>query len=284
METCNDDIILAISSLLLPRDRANLALACKRFGMRSRLAPTSKPRRRRRRRGGEEEERYALPWSIMEEASRRQVSMAKNDTNDKWKDSDLITIRGEESWMAVHQRLHLLRTSLVFGRIIGNTMKYVDGDITRIWGRKTGDKVGHSVAICQRMMKAGTTHSVEFVVTEVGGNIGFGIMRPIYDYPHRTMKFDEFGAYCNARRRLNAPGYEGDVHRICEKMPHLNGGDVIRMVLDFDKGTLTVYRNGVCFCVIVRTGLAGNYCWAVTMDKLGFSRPSVRILSGSIYR
>jgi hypothetical protein len=242
---------------------------------------------------GGEDERYARPWSIVEEASRRQVSAAKNDVRDAWRDSDHLTIRGEESWMAVHHRLHLLRYSLAFHRIIGNDIKFVDGDITRIRGRRRNcDNVGHSIAVCQRVMMAGggrgggagtaATHTVEFEVTDVGGNIGFGIVRPMHDYPHGRMRYDEFGSYCDARRRLNVQGYEGDVHRICERVPNLDRGDVVRMTLDLNGGTLSVYKNGSCAFVIARVGgLSGHYCWAVTMDKLGYSRPSVRILPES---
>jgi hypothetical protein len=288
METCNDDIILAISSLLLPRDLANLAFVCKRLGTRNNAAvsPMSNIKSassKQRRQQQEGEGTGCWPWSIIEEASRRQVSMAKNDKNNRWRDSDLITIRGEESWMAVHHRLHLLQSSLAFGRIVGSSIRYVDGDITRIQGRRTGERVGFSVAICQRVMKVGV-HFVEFAVMEVGGSMGFGIIRPIDDHPKKRMKHDEFRAYCNMRRHGNQPGYEGDIHQYYEQTMHLERGDVIGTILDLDASTLTVYKNGECLGVKIRNGLAGHYCWAVTMDRLGSSRPSVRIRPSNIDR
>lgn len=281
METCNDDIILAISSLLLPQDLANLAFVCKRLGMRNNVVVSStssgKSASSKQRRQQHEGVTGCWPWSIMEEASRRQVSMAKNDKDNRWRDSNLITIRGDdESWMAVHHRLHLLQSSLAFGRIVGSSIRYVDGDITHIQGRRTGERVGFSVAICQRVMKAGM-HFVEFAVTEVGGTIGFGIIRPIDGHPKKKMKNDEFRAYCNMRWQRNEPGYEGDIHQYYDQTIHLERGDVIGMMLDLDRSVLTVYKNGECLGVKIRTGLAGHYCWAVTMDRLGYSRPSVRV-------
>jgi hypothetical protein len=286
MEACNDDIILAISSLLLPRDLANLAFVCKRLGMRNNAAvsPTSKVRSAssQRRHQPKGEGTGCWPWSIMEEASRRQVSMAKNDKKNRWRDSDLITIKGGESWMAVHHRLHLLQSSLAFGRIIGSSIRYVDGDITHIQGRRTGERVGFSVAMCQRVMKAGV-HFVEFALTEVGGTLGFGIIRPIHDHPKKRMKRDEFRAYCNMRRHGNELGYEGNVHQYYVPTIHLERGDVIGMMLDLDASVLTVFKNSEFYYVMTRTGFAGHYCWAVFMDKLGISRPSVRIRPVNIH-
>jgi len=183
--------------------------------------------------------------------------------------------------MAVHQRLHLLRSSLAFGRIVGSSIRHVDGGIGRIRGKMTGERVGYSVAICQRVMMAGV-HCVEFDVTDVGGAMGFGVIRPIDDHPKKRMKHDEFRAYCNMRRHGNEPGYEGDVHQYYDQTMHLERGDVIGMVLDLDGSALTVYKNGKRLGAKVRTGLAGHYCWAVTMDRLGGSRPSVRIRPANI--
>jgi hypothetical protein len=40
-------------------------------------------------------------------------------------------------------------------------------------------------------------------------------------------------------------------------------GDVLRLLLDSDAGTLTVKKNGVMLGVAVSSGLTGDLCWAV---------------------
>jgi hypothetical protein len=40
-------------------------------------------------------------------------------------------------------------------------------------------------------------------------------------------------------------------------------GDVLRLLLDSDAGTLTVKKNGTLLRVAVTSGLTGDLCWAV---------------------
>jgi hypothetical protein len=51
-------------------------------------------------------------------------------------------------------------------------------------------------------------------------------------------------------------------------------GDVLRLLLDSDAGTLTVKMNGTLLGVAVTSGLTGDLCWAVAC---GSSSNSVRI-------
>jgi hypothetical protein len=51
-------------------------------------------------------------------------------------------------------------------------------------------------------------------------------------------------------------------------------GDVLRLLLDSDAGTLTVKKNGTLLGVAVTSGLTGDLCWAVSTAKAG---ESVRI-------
>ena len=44
----------------------------------------------------------------------------------------------------------------------------------------------------------------------------------------------------------------------------ISSGDEIGMLLDLDEGTLSVYKNGRKLGVL-KNGLAGPYCWAVSM-------------------
>jgi hypothetical protein len=51
-------------------------------------------------------------------------------------------------------------------------------------------------------------------------------------------------------------------------------GDVLRLLLDSDAGTLTVKKNGTLLGVAVTSGLTGDLCWAMTCWEAG---ESVRI-------
>jgi len=51
-----------------------------------------------------------------------------------------------------------------------------------------------------------------------------------------------------------------------EGMESMSPGDNIGMLLDLDEGTLSVYRNGRKLGVM-RRGLAGQYCWVVSLCK-----------------
>jgi len=46
----------------------------------------------------------------------------------------------------------------------------------------------------------------------------------------------------------------------------MDSGDNIGMLLDLDKGTLSVYKNGRKLGVMKR-GLAGPYCWVVSTHE-----------------
>ena len=212
---------------------------------------------------------------MMEEASRRRISLAKDDGNNPWRNSDLLTIRGrEESWMAVHHRLFMMQTSLVFSHIIGSAITRVNGDITHIQGRKSSGTDGSSVAVCQKVLRSGR-HYAEFIVTKLGRcGIIVGIIR--HDHAKKLMNHERFG----------------DIHQQSFYLESylLKRGDVIGMVLDFDDGgELTLYINGFCPGVQPRRGISGHYYWAVTMDQGIISHTtedrgscsSVRILSSS---
>ena len=56
-------------------------------------------------------------------------------------------------------------------------------------------------------------------------------------------------------------------------------GDVLRLLLDSDAGTLTVKKNGILLGVAVTSGLTGDLCWAVAMepDEYDEEQGSVRI-------
>ena len=51
-------------------------------------------------------------------------------------------------------------------------------------------------------------------------------------------------------------------------------GDVLRLLLDSDAGTLTAKKNGTLLGTVVPGGLTGDLCWAAAMSEGG---DSVRI-------
>jgi hypothetical protein len=57
-------------------------------------------------------------------------------------------------------------------------------------------------------------------------------------------------------------------------MQRYGPGDVLRLLLDSDAGTLTVKKNGALLGVAVTSGLTGELCWAVSCYGAG---DSVRI-------
>ena len=60
--------------------------------------------------------------------------------------------------------------------------------------------------------------------------------------------------------------YNGDPPdgKTWDGMERMSYGDKMGMLLDFDEGTLTVYKNGRKLGVM-RSGLAGPYCWVVSL-------------------
>ena len=58
---------------------------------------------------------------------------------------------------------------------------------------------------------------------------------------------------------------EGDDEEEWEGMEGCDNGDTIGMLLNLDKGTLSVYKNNRRLGVM-KDGLSGSYCWYVTID------------------
>ena len=69
--------------------------------------------------------------------------------------------------------------------------------------------------------------------------------------------------------------HEGD-HHAWHGQQGYDTGDVLRLLLDSDAGTLTVKKNGTLLGVMVTMGLTDDMCWAVPSAGVG---ASVRIKS-----
>ena len=68
--------------------------------------------------------------------------------------------------------------------------------------------------------------------------------------------------------------YHNDNPQHWQGMQGYDTGDVLRLLLDSDAGTLTVKKNGALLGVAVASGLTGDLCWAVSCFAQG---DSVRI-------
>ncbi|KAK1746201.1 hypothetical protein QTG54_002808 [Skeletonema marinoi] len=263
MDKCidSDDIVYALAAFLSPKDLVYLALTCKSFG-----AASGK-----------------TPWSRMEELARRQVSAAKDDVSFKWRHSDLLTIDGQESWINVYNRLHLLRTSIIFHTLINNDISYVDRNITHIRAKKSRSRGAvvssdYSYAICQQSMdfqKNSGRHFVQYRVTGQSSTIKLGIMRPIHSRRKRKMKIPEYCEFCNSQED---PAFTGLKHHCLFGDLISNGDDVYGLLIDLGSSHICVYQNYklVNINYMRFANLEGQFCWAVGMKK-DQHRVSVRI-------
>ena len=271
MDTFTDDVIFTLSLYLVPKELANLALVCKRFGYNNDSSKTKK-------KSVSKQQQQDYPWSLMEEASRRRISAAKNDIQNPYRNSDLITIRGEESWIAVDQRLYLLQHSLVFSKLIGTSVRYVKDDITHVDVRKPS--AGYvSIAVCNQVMKSGK-HIAEFHVTE-DGSIAFGIFdASIHKWPKTKMRERELASWCTDLRSNHGDEYitqfgfhlctrKGDVVRMeLQDSTRMREGRQLRRSCDI----LTIYKNNEH--ISEQRVYIENLSWAVFGNK---NSSSIRI-------
>ena len=68
--------------------------------------------------------------------------------------------------------------------------------------------------------------------------------------------------------------YHNNNARAWQGQQEFTDGDVLRLLLDSDAGTLTVKKNGDLLGMMVTEGLTGDLCWAVAAYNAG---DSVRI-------
>ena len=97
--------------------------------------------------------------------------------------------------------------------------------------------------------------------------VGRPTLNPNASMVYRTADFwgtyNGNGTLCHNDDEQDWPGMQG-----------YSRGDVLRLLLDSDAGTLTVKKNGTLLGVAVTSGLTGDLCWAVSCCCTG---DSVRI-------
>ena len=129
----------------------------------------------------------------------------------------------------------------------------------------------HRPALCrERVMNSGQS-CAEITVVKEGGETIIGVGRPTLDLSARNA-FDtaDFWGMGSALGSL----YHNGESQEWQGMEGYGEGDVLRLLLDSDAGTLTVKKNGTLLGVAVTSGLTGDLCWAVTCLTAG---QSVRI-------
>jgi hypothetical protein len=131
---------------------------------------------------------------------------------------------------------------------------------------------GHRAALCrERVMNSGQSCAEVTVVQAYNTMIGVG--RPTLDPNTKnawhTADFWGLGSSVGNLWHNN----DGDGHD-WEGMEDFGEGDVLRLLLDSDAGTLTVKKNGTLLGVAVTSGLTGDLCWVVACHS---SSNSVRI-------
>ena len=256
------------------RELLNVALTCKSFGWQQ---PGS-----------------GLDWSLAEEAARGTVRSGQNDV-----EGARITlppyVKGTTTWLTI---LRGSEQPLKFDTLLGPGIEHANE-------RRTSIRGGHDVssAVASICVMVSGIHCAEFHI--VGGEPNIGIVRPIPNLdPERYA--NGFFSFFNPLFHdvfLAARTYEwgsSNVH-LCqyitidgkmswsnwagggavigweqwEGMESCQSGDTVCMLLNLDRGTLTVYKNNRRLGVM-KDGLTGSYSWCTTLGR----RDAVTIRNG----
>ena len=118
-------------------------------------------------------------------------------------------------------------------------------------------------ALChERVMNRGRS-CAEFTMVRAM-DMAIGVGRPMLDVNDRDAEeTSEFWGIHSHDGTLYHHNNSDD--QDWEGMQGYDTGDVLRLLLDSDAGTLTVKKNGTLLGMAVTSGLTGDLCWAVSM-------------------
>jgi len=249
----NSDTLSKIISYLPSIDLLNLALTNKKFGVSN----------------------NNVDPSLIDESTR--IAIHEVATEEQL--TALPHYEGE-STLADYHYLQLLRKPLVFDQLVG--AEYVNsGDKSCI--RHSGEEFGrYETAFSINVLRTGK-HYATF--KHNGHNLFVGVMRSgqanqrACGIPCKKQFYQNFSQThgdCNNDNNIHSclyHSYSGDCfssdwsgsdneYESWEGSEKIYGE--IGLLLDLDEGTLTVYKNGRKLGVMKR-GLAGSYCWVVSM-------------------
>jgi hypothetical protein len=274
--TCLDlEILLHACSFLTSRDLGRLACVSRSFGAQSTEC------------AGEGEQR-----SLVEEASRRWVLAhpLRKGTARRW--------AGQGCWL---RHMHAICAPLVFSRKSGGVRLSGPGCQCRLRLASTCQcpasvasphhcceatkyaGYGYLTAASGATMRRGR-HCAEFTVgMQATAHLSFGVIRPEWDVENEGrdrpgVKAGKEAHEVDGHCFFHTDGTLWPGAREWEGMQRCQRGDRIALLLDFDAGTMTAYKNQERLGVMA-AGLSGEYSWAVSLHNAG---DSARIVHASV--
>ena len=247
LDAGTDDTLLAIAvALSTPADLLRLALTCRAAAQRFYFTATSYSSGSAVPSGGAASggtaaaaaAQQAETWSIIEEAARQWIA-TYTDQERGW-----VPRRGRGSWLGLILEVESLRRGAVFGPSHEGITVSAGGAVATVASNAifSGQAL---LAASKAVMRAGR-HYVQFTVVSVDDDMFFGVIRPGWvaergkDVQHVDVQHMISG-HCfywtgGGNRYPGFGEWEGMQHA-------REDGDRIGLLLDLDKGTLTVYRN-----------------------------------------
>ena len=193
-----------------------------------------------------------------------------------------------ESPLADYHYLQLMREPLTFDQLVEAV--YVDNEDKTCVRYSDRRSMGWETAFSNNILRAGK-HYVSFTPLVDSKSLMMGVMRPgqanqnARGYPFSRSFLQNFsrnmghGEHNNNVNCCFYDSYDGvcyssswsGLYEIVsntnwEGLEGMSSSDKIGMLLDLDEGTLSIYKNGRKLGVMKR-GLAGQYCWAVSLLK-----------------
>ena len=197
--------------------------------------------------------RTSSSWKIaVEEWSRLWILKCSVDVR-KWVPRRQILDR-YESWLSLVHEVNQLQKPLVFSRAHDNLIM----DKAMVRRRVSGIAEFSQGAMSNTNMRAGR-HCAHF--TSYSGDYHqFGIVRPDWNVSlvDAELIHDHWFYYMETGYVTNQSKWDGYLSA--------NEGDVISLLLDFDEGTLTAFKNKVLLGTIA-SGLTGEYCWSTSFTR-----------------
>ena len=241
--------------------------------------------------------------SLVDEISRRLFEAASAH------EKALLPKHDDETYAQLYHRLLMLRLPLRFDHLIGRHIAYrTEGDksAVRVMTAPSGYDWNLSTAICLGQVMRSGRHFARFTPTEYTAAIHVGIIRPILvegasDQPifspfartfmaldlQRTSRWGEgssadccFYSFkdggCRHRRWPHA-----SKRTEWNAMERCNPEDTVGLLLDLDRGTLSVYLNERRLGRMLG-GLIGEYCWSVTLSSMQSPSSGIKIERGHL--
>ncbi|EJK58696.1 hypothetical protein THAOC_21160 [Thalassiosira oceanica] len=245
-------IVTHITSFLgKPRELLNLALTCKSFGWRQ---PVS-----------------TLNWSLVEEVSRQAVCSRATDN-----EMGCLPqyVRGATTWLSIlHRHEHLL----VFDVLLGGYIEHPNGDKTAVCS--TGDDGGYCLSVAVPMPGLDTGAYQEEDFSFIGDDDLYAVFLAQRSDDWGDSNVHECDFSCEEGTLSFTAWEENATDEISnydwDGMEPCQSGDTVGMLLNFNEGTLTVYRNNRRLGVL-KDGLSGPYCWYVNLLKRSADAVSIK--------